>query len=185
MEPAPLVVGVLFDVAEEDFDVRLLRMILFSANQTVCEGGRFPEKSFVPRCREPWNITVLVYRLSSGILIGMPVFEFRCHECKKRFSLLVGMTAEAHAEKCPHCGSPRFDKLVSRFARLKSEDERMDEISDNLERIGEPDSPSEMRKWVREMGKAMDEDAADEMEEMFEADMESGEESESGTASME
>ena len=31
-----------------------------------------------------------------------------------------------------------------------------------------------MRRMVREMGKAMDEDAADDMEEMFEADMEGG-----------
>jgi len=92
----------------------------------------------------------------------------------KRFSLLVGMTAETHDDKCPHCGSVKFEKLVSRFARLRSEDDKLDEISDTLELMGEPDSPSKMRKIVREMGKAMDEDAADEMEEMFEADMEEG-----------
>lgn len=90
------------------------------------------------------------------------------------------MTAETHDEKCPHCGSVKFDKLVSRFSRLRSEDDRMDEISDSLELMGDPESPSKMRRLVREMGKAMDEDAADEMEEMFEADMESGD-SDEGT----
>ena len=107
----------------------------------------------------------------------MPVFEFRCQDCKKRFSLLVGMTAEKHDEKCPHCSSLNISKLVSRFSRLRSEDDKMDEISDNLEIMGDPDSPSKMRQMVREMGKAMDEDNADEMEEMFEADMEGGDES--------
>lgn len=108
----------------------------------------------------------------------MPVFEFRCQDCKKRFSLLVGMTAEKHDEKCPHCSSVNIAKLVSRFSRLRSEDDKMDEISDNLELMGDPDSPTKMREMVREMGKAMDEDASDEMEEMFEADMEGGDESE-------
>lgn len=104
----------------------------------------------------------------------MPVFEYRCLECKKRFSLLIGMTADAHDDKCPHCGSSKHEKLVSRFARLRSEDDKLDEISDNLELMGDPDSPSKMRQLVREMGKAMDEDASDELEEMFEADMEEG-----------
>ena len=35
-----------------------------------------------------------------------------------------------------------------------------------------------MRKMMREMGKALDEDAADELEEVFEADMEGGEDGE-------
>jgi hypothetical protein len=91
------------------------------------------------------------------------------------------MTAEKHDEKCPHCGSSSIDKLVSRVSRLRSEDDKMDEISDNLELMGEPDSPSKMRDMVREMGKAMDEDAADEMEEMFEADMESGDDGAAGS----
>lgn len=86
------------------------------------------------------------------------------------------MTAEKHDEKCPDCSSSNIVKLVSRFSRLRSEDDKMDEISDNLEVMGDPDSPTKMRQMVREMGKAMDEDAADEMEEMFEADMEGGDE---------
>lgn len=122
----------------------------------------------------PSSGTSLVYRLWDGILIGMPVFEYRCQDCRKRFSLLIGMTAEKHDEKCPHCDSSNIGKLVSRFSRLRSEDDKMDEISDNLELMGDPDSPKKMREMVREMGKAMDEDAADEMEEMFEADMEGG-----------
>ncbi len=86
------------------------------------------------------------------------------------------MTAEPDEEKCPHCGSSSVSKLVSRVARYRTEDDRVDEIADRLDAMDEPDSPSEMRNMVKEMGKALDEDVSDEIEEMFEADLESGDE---------
>ena len=101
----------------------------------------------------------------------MPVFEFRCADCGKKFQTLVGVVAVSDDEKCPHCGSSNTSKLVSRFARYRSEDDRIDEIADRVERMGEPESPSEMREVMREMGKAMDEDVSDDMEEMFESDL--------------
>jgi putative FmdB family regulatory protein len=102
----------------------------------------------------------------------MPIYEYRCEDCKKKFSALIGMTAEPDNEKCSHCGSLHSKRLVSRFARLRTEDDRIDEIADELEIMGEPDSPTKMRSMVREMGKAMDDDMSADMEEMFEADME-------------
>ena len=106
----------------------------------------------------------------------MPVFEFLCQECGKKFSALVGMTAEPDDERCPHCGSTNVRKLVSRFARYRNEDGRVEEIADRLDAMDDPDSPSEMREMAREMGKALDEDVSDEMEELFEADLEGGDE---------
>lgn len=101
----------------------------------------------------------------------VPVYEYRCQQCKKRFSALVGVVAEPDDEKCPVCGSLETQKLVSRFARYRSEDDRIDELADRMEGMGEPDSPAEMRSMMREMGKALDEDSSDEMEELFEQDM--------------
>lgn len=101
----------------------------------------------------------------------MPVYEYRCQSCHKKYSVLVGMVADPGDDKCPHCGASQATKLVSRFARYRTEDDRIDELADQLETMGEPDSPSEMRSMMKEMGKAMDEDTSDEMEEMFEADM--------------
>lgn len=101
----------------------------------------------------------------------MPVFEYRCQTCGKKFSALIGMTAEPDSEACPYCGSRDTNKLVSRFARHRNEDDRVDAIADQLEVMGEPDSPTQMREMMKEMGKAMDEDMSEEMEEMFEADM--------------
>src|SRR4051812_36049493 len=98
----------------------------------------------------------------------MPVYEYRCAACGKKFQALVGVVVkDVDEETCPHCGSPAANKLVSRFARYRNEDDRIDEIADKMELMGEPDSTSGMRGMIREMGKAMDEDASDEMEEMF------------------
>lgn len=83
----------------------------------------------------------------------------------------MGMTAEPDEEVCPRCGGRDLRKLVSRFRKGRTEDERVDAIADRLEEMGEPESPSAVREMVREMGKAMDDDMGDEMEEMFEADM--------------
>src|SRR5579862_7470444 len=101
----------------------------------------------------------------------MPVYEYRCADCGKKFQALVGIVAEPDDGTCPHCASRNTNKLVSRFARYRNEDDRLDEIADQVEAMGEPDSPSEMRRIVREMGKAMDDDTSDDMEEMFEADL--------------
>lgn len=106
-----------------------------------------------------------------GHNLPMPVFEYRCQDCQKRFSVLIGVVAGPEEAKCPNCGSMKSSRLISRFARGRSEDDRIDEMADQLETMGEPESPSEMRRMVREMGKAMDEDASEEMEDMFEADM--------------
>ena len=81
------------------------------------------------------------------------------------------MTAEADDSRCPHCGSLATSKLVSRPGRYRVEDDRIDEIADRLETMDESGSPTAMRETMREVGKALDEDASDEMEAMFEADM--------------
>lgn len=100
----------------------------------------------------------------------MPLYEYHCAECGRRYSALVGMTAEPDDERCPSCGEVGT-KLVSRFRRGRHEDERLDEMADQMEFRGEPESASEMRQWVRELGKGLDEDASDEMEEMLELDL--------------
>ncbi len=103
---------------------------------------------------------------------GMPLFEYLCSQCGNKFVILVGMTAQADDESCPRCGSRETKRLVSRFARGKTEDDRIEELSDRLEAYGDPESPAEMRRMAREVGKALDEDSSDELEEMLEGDLE-------------
>jgi putative FmdB family regulatory protein len=101
----------------------------------------------------------------------MPVFEYRCADCGHRFSSLVGMTAEPDDSRCPRCRSLSTSKLVSRPGRFRVEDDRIDEVASWLEAMGEPDSPTAMRAAMRDMGKALDDDLSDDLEEMFEEDL--------------
>ena len=104
----------------------------------------------------------------------VPIFEYLCSDCGKKFQLLIGMTAERDGDHCPKCGSTKVKKLVSRFARVRNEDDRLSELADRMEIQGEPDSPAEMRRLAREAGAAMDEDMTDEMEQMLEEDVTEG-----------
>lgn len=103
----------------------------------------------------------------------MPLFEYTCDNCRKRFSVLVGMTAQADADVCPHCGSEQATKRVSRFARGRSEDDLMDDMAD-IDKIGDMDDPKAMRRWAKELGKEMGEDLGDDFDEYMDA-AESGE----------
>lgn len=98
----------------------------------------------------------------------MPIYEYRCQGCGAKFQSLVGVVAGSDEVKCPKCGSPDAAKLISRFARYRNEDDRIEDLADRFDSMGEPGSASQLRDTVREMGKAMDEDMADEMEEMME-----------------
>ena len=52
----------------------------------------------------------------------MPVYEYRCEKCTRRFSLLVGVTAEKAPLRCPRCGSTRATKLISQIAPIVREE---------------------------------------------------------------
>jgi putative FmdB family regulatory protein len=103
----------------------------------------------------------------------MPLFEYTCNNCRKRFSVLVGMTAQADTNVCPHCGGEQATKRVTRFARGRSEDDLLDDMAD-MDKIGDMDDPKAMRRWAKEMGKEMGEDLGDDFDEYMDA-AESGE----------
>jgi putative FmdB family regulatory protein len=62
----------------------------------------------------------------------MPLFEYRCNRCGKKFSLLVGMTAEKAKLECPKCGGKKATKLISRIARTPKSEDDFDDLPDDL-----------------------------------------------------
>lgn len=97
----------------------------------------------------------------------MPLFDYRCSDCRKKFTLLMGVVAEAQEEKCPHCGGANVNRLISRFARLRSEDDVIDSLADPS-KMGDLDDPVELQRWMKRMGKEMGEDLGDDLDEMME-----------------
>lgn len=101
----------------------------------------------------------------------MPIFEYVCDSCSKRFSALVGVIANPRPTACPQCGGTALTKQVSRFARVRSEDDAMESLADESAFGDIENDPKAMRKWVREMGKAMDEDLGEDFEAALEEEM--------------
>ena len=98
----------------------------------------------------------------------MPIYEYRCRKCGKRFSVLTLRVSEAVTPECTKCGSRAADRLMSRFATPKSEESRLDSLADpgSLGDLDEND-PKSVARWMRKMGKEMgDEFGGEDFDEM-------------------
>ncbi|MGE5620438.1 MAG: FmdB family zinc ribbon protein [Sphingomonadaceae bacterium] len=105
----------------------------------------------------------------------MPIYEYRCHGCKRRVSVFFRSFDTVGDPVCPECGSTRLTKLVSRVALMKSEESRLEDLADpsNLGDLDEND-PRSIARWARKMGDQLGEDLGPEYEEMIDR-MEAGE----------
>jgi putative FmdB family regulatory protein len=70
----------------------------------------------------------------------MPLYEYRCRKCDRKFALLVGVTAQKQGRACPHCGSRQLTKLISRIAPVARDDDfDTDEFDDDFKDDGDLD----------------------------------------------
>src|SRR5512139_3562824 len=119
----------------------------------------------------------------------MPIYEYTCHDCKRRVSLL--WRSFAHAESrdaiCPRCGGTNLTRLISRVAVVRSGGGRLDDLSDSsvdsaLSGLDEND-PKSLARFMRKMADETGEDLGPEFEEMV-GRLEAGEDPESIEESM-
>ena len=107
----------------------------------------------------------------------MPIYEYRCGACRRRSSLFYQTfsAAERAEPRCEHCGSADVSRLVSRVAVLKSEESRLDDLSDDAA-LGDVDEndPRSIARWARRMGEQLGDDVGDDFREMVDQ-LESGE----------
>lgn len=106
----------------------------------------------------------------------MPIYEYTCNACRtgRKFSVLVGVVANAPAPTCPRCGGTDIARAVSRFARLRSEDETIDSLAEQADNLDMTD-PRAVRRMAREMAGEMGEDIdSSEFEQMVEEEMSAG-----------
>ncbi|HEX8550652.1 MAG TPA: zinc ribbon domain-containing protein [Abditibacteriaceae bacterium] len=97
----------------------------------------------------------------------MPLFEYRCGECAKVFTFLTGVVQNEAAPRCPHCNSEKLNKLMSRFARGQSDDERMDVIAEKLD-SGTLDDEANLRRFAREMSAEIEAETGETLGDDFE-----------------
>ncbi|MBI2197330.1 MAG: zinc ribbon domain-containing protein [Candidatus Rokubacteria bacterium] len=94
----------------------------------------------------------------------MPIYEYECHGCRRRVSLLVLSPSTAAPPVCPRCGSAELSRLMSRFATVKSEDARLDSLADPSQ-YGDLDEndPRSVARFMKRMGQEMGEDMGEDV----------------------
>ena len=95
----------------------------------------------------------------------MPIYEYECHGCRRRVSLLVLVPSRAGTPQCPRCGSEDLSRLMSRFATVKSEDARLESLADPSQ-YGDIDEndPRSVARFMKKMGEEMGEDLGDDLD---------------------
>src|SRR2546426_10204248 len=61
----------------------------------------------------------------------MPIYEYECHDCRRRVSLLVLRPSTAPPPTCPRCHGSGLSRVMSRFATVKSEEARLESLADS------------------------------------------------------
>ena len=54
----------------------------------------------------------------------MPLYEYQCKKCEKKFEVLVNRSDADNPVECPHCNSKETDKLLSTFCASVSSSEQ-------------------------------------------------------------
>ena len=116
----------------------------------------------------------------------MPIYEYVCHDCHRRVSLLWQTFADASSRDpiCPRCGGKNLSRLISRVAVLRSEESRMDDLSDPSAMNGlDENDPKSLARWMRKMANETGEDLGPEFSEVV-GRLEAGEDPDSIEKSM-
>ena len=104
----------------------------------------------------------------------MPLYEYRCQDCRRRSTLLVRTLSGSHEPICQHCGSKSVLRLISRFSFRRSWGDSLESGPES----GFPDEadmqdPRKMAQWMRHLQSETGEESTPEFEEMLE-EVESG-----------
>lgn len=119
----------------------------------------------------------------------MPIYEYICRKCGLRNSFLV-YPWEDERLSCKRCGSGDMQKIISKFAKLRSDEQRIESTVEDAMRSVDLNNPDSIKSWMRktlkdyqdEIGSDVDIDEAVESisEEIGKGE---GEESEAGSQS--
>lgn len=97
----------------------------------------------------------------------MPIYEYRCKACNGRFQKLVQGFSDPPGLQCPRCESDQLQRIVSRFATLKSEEARLEDLASPAAFAGlDDEDPRSIANWARKLGKQLGDDAGDDWDEM-------------------
>lgn len=97
----------------------------------------------------------------------MPTYEYRCLNCQRRFD--VFMRYEEYGQRqvtCPACQSENVQRRIGRIRIARSEESRLDSLSDPAMLEGLEDDPRALGKMMRQMSHELGEDVGPEFDEV-------------------
>ena len=95
----------------------------------------------------------------------MPIYDYRCATCHKRFAVFFRSFSEVGPVTCQHCQAADVTRLAPRVAQVVGEDARLDRLSDPSA-LGDVDenNPASVARWAKRLGREMGEDLGDEFD---------------------
>jgi putative FmdB family regulatory protein len=115
----------------------------------------------------------------------MPIYEYRCQDCRRRVSLFFRSYSSTDDEaNCPRCGGTNLTRLISKVSVVRSEESRLDDLGDPS-MLGDLDEndPKSLGRWMRKMSAEVGEDMPQEFDEVIDR-LESGQSPEEIESSM-
>ncbi len=97
----------------------------------------------------------------------MPTYDFVCMNCGERFDIFLSYS-EYGSKKvaCLHCGSANVRRRMTRVRIAKSEESRMENLTDESALEGMEDDPKALGRMMKKMGKEMGEDLPPEFDDV-------------------
>lgn len=78
----------------------------------------------------------------------MPIYEYICKICGLRNSFLV-YPWENEKLSCKRCGGSDMQKVISRFAKLRSDEERVESTVEDAMKSVDLNNPDSIKSWMR------------------------------------
>ncbi len=106
----------------------------------------------------------------------MPIYEYLCVDCGKKFTVYVLNVVGGKEEPvCPRCGSRNVKKLISGVRYIESEEARLERLAESVDIENlDPNDPKALAKFVKKMGHELKDEFGPEFEEVVDR-IESGE----------
>jgi putative FmdB family regulatory protein len=98
----------------------------------------------------------------------MPYYDFRCLNCRRRFSIFMSYKEYGQRDvSCSHCGSMEVQRKIGRIRVARSDDSRLEDLADPTALEGLEDDPRALGKMMRKMSNEMGEDMGPEFDEVI------------------
>jgi putative FmdB family regulatory protein len=105
----------------------------------------------------------------------MPIYEYRCRDCRRVSSFLILNLQDPFTPVCGKCGSESLERILSRVNVRLSEESRLERLADPSQWSGlDENDPKSMARMLKKLGQEMGEDFPGEVDQMVEEAMEGG-----------